>query len=150
MTAPLTVLVDDVRSFRDGRPCLIARSSTDGVALLQSLRHRSIDHLWLDHDLIGDDTIWPVVRLLEDAALDGQPFDVVEAHVHASRSGPAHQRVVSLRRAGYPVLRSYDLRFQRLEWMGDSILDALLAQHRRTQPVCCSGALWQSCARTGR
>ncbi len=27
--------------------------------------------------------------------------------------------------------------FQRLEWLGDSILDALLAQHRRTEPDCC-------------
>lgn len=29
------------------------------------------------------------------------------------------------------------LRFQRLEWMGDAVLDALLAQHRRTGPGCC-------------
>lgn len=29
------------------------------------------------------------------------------------------------------------LRFQRLEWLGDAVLDALLAQHRRTAPGCC-------------
>jgi hypothetical protein len=41
----LTVLVDDVRSFRDGRPCLVARSSAAGVELLQRLAGTRIDHL---------------------------------------------------------------------------------------------------------
>ncbi|HVE74182.1 MAG TPA: ribonuclease III domain-containing protein [Mycobacteriales bacterium] len=31
------------------------------------------------------------------------------------------------------------LHFQRLEWLGDSILDALLAQHLRPCPSCCAG-----------
>lgn len=30
------------------------------------------------------------------------------------------------------------LRFQRLEWLGDSVLDALLALHARPRPACCS------------
>lgn len=106
MTTALTVLVDDVRSFRDGRPCRVARSSAEGVALMTELREQRIQHLWLDHDLVGDDTIWPVVHLLDDAALAGRPFDVGVVHVHASRAGPAHQMQVSLRRAGYVVERS--------------------------------------------
>jgi len=37
------------------------------------LRHSHIE-LWLDHDLGGDDdTIWPVIRLLEGSALRGGP-----------------------------------------------------------------------------
>jgi hypothetical protein len=64
----------------------------------------------LDHDLVGDDTIWPVVRLLEDASLAGRPFDVGTVHVHASRSGPAHNMLVSLRRAGYTASRPSDPR----------------------------------------
>ena len=108
--AELTVLVDDVRCFRDGRPCHIARSSADGCALLERFRDVRIDHLWLDHDLIGDDTIWPVVRLLEDAAEHGRPFDVGTLYVHAARSGPAHHVVVTLRRAGYRPVRSFDVR----------------------------------------
>ena len=107
---PLTMLVDDVRLFRDDRPCLVARTSADAVALLRSLRGRHIAHLWLDHDLIGDDDIWPVVRLLEDAHLRGEPLDVGLVHVHAARTGPARRMVVSLRRAGYPVERFVDLR----------------------------------------
>jgi hypothetical protein len=102
---PLIVLVDDVRSFRDNRPCRLARSSVDGVALLHELRAHHIDELWLDHDLQGEDTIWPVVHLLDDAALAGEPFDVGIVYVHASRAGPAHEVVVSLRRAGYRVVR---------------------------------------------
>ena len=108
--APLEVLIDDVRRFRDDRSCLVARTSAEGVRLLEGLRDTYIDHLWLDHDLIGHDTIWPVIRLLEDASLTGRRFDVGMTHVHAARAGPAHQVVVSLRRAGYPVKISTDLR----------------------------------------
>ena len=102
----LTVLVDDVRSFRDDRRCRIARSSAAAVLLLMELRSQHIDDLWLDHDLVGDDTIWPVVHLLDDAALAGRPFSIGTVHVHASRTRPAHEMVVSLRRAGYRVERS--------------------------------------------
>lgn len=106
----LTVLIDDVRSFRDGRTCFIARSSAAGVELLTTLRGSRIDDLWLDHDLVGEDTIWPVIRLLEDAYLDGRTFDVGLVHIHTSRSGPAHRMGISLRRAGYRTDRSVNLR----------------------------------------
>ena len=102
---PLRVLVDDVRSFRDGRPCRVARSSDAGVALLRSLAGSRIDELWLDHDLVGDDTIAPVVE-----ELCSSPYDVGSVIVHASRSGPAMRVVAALRAAGYAVSRSYDLR----------------------------------------
>lgn len=99
----LRVLIDDVRTFRDGRPCLVARSSGAGVALLRSLEG-PLDELWLDHDLAGDDTIWPVVEWMCATSLD-----VSEVIVHASRSGPAMRMVKALRAAGYRVSRSYDL-----------------------------------------
>ncbi len=103
--SPLTVLVDDVRRFRDGRSCQVARSSAAAVDLLRDHRAQRIDELWLDHDLAGDDDIWPVVRLLEDAHLRGKPFDIGVINVHASRSGPAHQMLVTLRRGGYNAVR---------------------------------------------
>lgn len=62
-----------------------------------------MEHLWLDHDLGAEDTIWPVIRLLEDAALAGDPLTIGLVHVHACRSGPAHHMAVSLRRVGYLV-----------------------------------------------
>ena len=70
------VLVDDLRDFTDGRVATVARTSAEGVALLTSLRESRIDELWLDHDLGGDDTIWPVVEVLERAAFEGTPLDV--------------------------------------------------------------------------
>lgn len=110
MPDPVTVLIDDTRAFRDGRPCLVARSSAAAVVLLGDLQGARIDHLWLDHDLGGDDDVWPVVRLLEDAHLAGSPYDVGLVHVQASRSGPAHRIGVSMRRLGYPTERPTDLR----------------------------------------
>lgn len=104
MTA-LVVLIDDVRSFRDDRPCRVARSSSAGDALLEALREEHIQELWLDHDLQGEDAIWPVVHLLDDAALAGRPFNIRTIYVHASRALPAHEVVISLRRAGYAVVR---------------------------------------------
>jgi len=65
----LTVLVDDVRTFRDGRPALLARTSGEALALFDQLADRRIDHLWLDFELIGDDTAQPVVdHLVRTAA----------------------------------------------------------------------------------
>ncbi len=109
----VTILIDDTRSFH-GRQALVARSSASGVALLNDYRLRRIEHLWLDHGLGGTDTIWPVVHLLEDASLAGTPFDIGLVHVQAARSGPAHRIVVSMRRCGYRVERSQDLRLWSL------------------------------------
>lgn len=68
------MLIDDVRPFRDDRPYCVARSSATGVALLSELRETLLDDLWLDHDRGGNDTIWPVIRLLEEAQLAREPF----------------------------------------------------------------------------
>ena len=51
LPSPLTVLVDDVRGFRDKRPALVARSSQEALHLLDELRGKRIADLWLDHDL---------------------------------------------------------------------------------------------------
>jgi hypothetical protein len=105
------VLIDDARSFRDGRNCLAASTSASGVALLRALRAsgRTIEELWLDHDLIGEDRIWPVVRLLEDEAVEGRVWNIRTINIHASSSARAHEMAVSLRRAGYHVERVADL-----------------------------------------
>ncbi|GLY04014.1 cyclic-phosphate processing receiver domain-containing protein [Actinoplanes sp. NBRC 101535] len=99
----LRVLVDDLRSFRDGRAADVARTSADGVALLARHRGARIDELWLDHDLGGDDTIWPVVAVLEEAAFDGRPFDVGVVNVHSANPAGAAGIVRALERWGYPV-----------------------------------------------
>src|SRR6185436_5969737 len=86
----LTVLVDDVRRFRDGRPALVARSSQDAMKLLDELGDTRIDHLWLDHDLVGVDTIRPVIELLVQLARTGSPLNVGQIHIHSSNVGGGH------------------------------------------------------------
>lgn len=82
--SPLTVLVDDVRGFRDQRPALVARSSPETLRLLDELEGERIDHLWLDHDLVGKDTIAPVVDRLVHRAKIGSPLNVGQIHIHTA------------------------------------------------------------------
>jgi hypothetical protein len=99
--------VDDVRDFKDQRPALVARSSPEALRLLDKLEGERIDHLWLDHDLTGDDTIAPVVDLLVYRARKGSPVNVGKIHIHTANIGAGLKMDVVLRAAGYPVVRSY-------------------------------------------
>lgn len=107
--SPVTVLVDDVRGFRDQRPALVARSSPEALRLLDQLEGERIDHLWLDHDLIGKDTIAPVVDRLVHRAKSGSPLNMGQIHIHTANIGAGYRMGVALRTAGYPVVRSYAL-----------------------------------------
>lgn len=97
------VLVDDLRSFVDGRSAEGAHTSAAGVELLDRYRDRRLDELWLDHDLGGDDTIWPVVEVLERAAFDKRPFDVGVINVHSANPAGAAKIAQVLRHWGYRV-----------------------------------------------
>jgi hypothetical protein len=105
--APLTVLVDDVRDFKDDRPALVARSSPEALSLLDELEGERIDHLWLDHDLFGQDTIRPVVDRLVHRAKAGSPVNVAQIHIHTANIRAGYRMHVVLRAAGYAVVRSY-------------------------------------------
>lgn len=107
--SPLTVLVDDTRGFRDERPTLVARSSQEALSLLEGLGRKRIDHLWLDHDLGGEDTIRPVVDLMVRLASTGAALNVGQVHIHTANIGAGHQMGLDLRAAGYAVVRSYSL-----------------------------------------
>jgi hypothetical protein len=107
--SPLTVLVDDVREFRDARPALLARSSQEALTLLDELGGKRIDHLWLDHDLGGEDTLGPVVDLMVQLARTGSPLDVGQVHIHTANIGAGRWMGDQLRAAGYTVVRSYSL-----------------------------------------
>lgn len=97
------VLVDDLRSFWDGRRAQVARTSAAGVELLVQYRGRRLDELWLDHDLGAGDTVWPVVEVLERAAFDGHRFDIGVVNVHSANPVGAARIVQVLRRWGYQV-----------------------------------------------
>ncbi|GAA0442947.1 hypothetical protein Aca07nite_63970 [Actinoplanes capillaceus] len=106
----LVILVDDLRSFADGRPAEVARTSAEGVALLEAHRGRRIDELWLDHDLGGEDTIWPVVEVLERAAFEGRPIEIDLISVHSANPVGAARIRQALDRCGYRVRAATGLR----------------------------------------
>lgn len=106
---PLTVLIDDAREFKDGRPALVARTSREALTLLNHLVETRIDHLWLDHDLGGTDTIRPVVDWMAQLAGTGSPLNVGHTHIHSANVGGGHWIRVQLEAAGYPVTRNFAL-----------------------------------------
>ncbi|MFG3280473.1 cyclic-phosphate processing receiver domain-containing protein [Streptomyces sp. NPDC048111] len=103
--APAIILgIDDLRPLP--RATRIARTSREGIALLEEHRDRFVDELWLDHDLGGDDSILPVVTLLEEAAFHGRPFRIGMVYVHSANPIGSETVVRSLTRWNYPVRRA--------------------------------------------
>jgi hypothetical protein len=101
------VLVDDVRDFKDGRTAVVLRTSADAVGYVQGLDGKRVDELWLDHDLVGDDTVQPLVDLLVADAARGLPAPVTLVWVHSSNIREGRRVVQELDAAGYRVRRSY-------------------------------------------
>jgi hypothetical protein len=119
LPVPLTVLVDDTRDFKDGRPTLTARTSVQALALLERLGSTSIDALWLDYDLGDGDTAQPVVEHLVALAAAGRPQPVASIHVHSSNIRHGHRICAELVAAGYPARRSYAANmWVRVRWSG--------------------------------
>ncbi|MFF7472731.1 cyclic-phosphate processing receiver domain-containing protein [Streptomyces sp. NPDC008092] len=102
--SPVILGIDDLRPLP--WTTRIARSSDEGVRLLQEHRDSFIDELWLDHDLGGDDSILPVVTLLEEAAFNGRPFRIGTVFVHSANPIGAETVVRSLTRWNYQVRRA--------------------------------------------
>ncbi|MGW2872805.1 cyclic-phosphate processing receiver domain-containing protein [Kitasatospora sp. NPDC001225] len=105
-TAPVPVVlgIDDLRPLP--RATRIARTSREGTRLLEEHRDGFIDELWLDHDLGGDDTVMPVVALLEEAAFEGRPFRIGTVYVHSANPVGSASVVRSLTRWNYRVRRA--------------------------------------------
>ncbi|MGW4249800.1 cyclic-phosphate processing receiver domain-containing protein [Nocardia sp. NPDC004722] len=101
---PVILGIDDLRALPQAKR--IARNSHEGIALLEEFRDRPIDELWLDHDLGGEDTIMPVVTVLEEAAFDGRPFEIGTIYVHSANPIGAETVVRVLGRWGYRVRRA--------------------------------------------
>lgn len=101
---PVILGIDDLRPLSGATT--VARTSSDGVQLLREYRDQFIDELWLDHDLGGEDTIMPVVTLLEEAAFNGQPFHIGTVYVHSANPIGAETVVRSLTRWNDRVRRA--------------------------------------------
>lgn len=102
--APVILGIDDLRPLP--RATRIARTSREGIQLLQEHRDSFVDELWLDHDLGGDDSILPVVTLLEEAAFNGRPFRIGTIFVHSANPIGAETVVRALTRWDYRVRRA--------------------------------------------
>lgn len=89
MTKRILVVDDD----RAAPAATVARSSTRALQLLAQQRW---DELWLDHDLGGDDTTWPIVRELERRAAEGTDLGVDAVIVHTANSVEAIRLIVAL------------------------------------------------------
>lgn len=76
------VVIDDERTHRDGGIHL--RTSAAAITWLNDHPDQLIGELWLDHDLGGDDTIRPVVELLERRCFDGTPQPITVIWVHTA------------------------------------------------------------------
>lgn len=100
----VVLAVDDLRPLP--RADRVARTSDEGVRLLEEHREHRITELWLDHDLGGDDTILPVVTLLEEAAFHGRPFQIGTIYVHSANPSGAETVLRALRRWNYHALRT--------------------------------------------
>jgi hypothetical protein len=96
--------VDDLRPLP--RASRVARTSAEGIQLLQEHRAGLIDELWLDHDLGGEDSIMPVVTLLEEAAFNGEPFRIGTIYVHSANPIGAETVARVLSRWNYRVRRA--------------------------------------------
>ena len=101
---PVVLGIDDPRPLP--RATRIARTSREGVQLLQEHRDSFIDELWLDHDLGGDDSIMPVVTLMEEAAFGGRPFHIGTVFVHSANPIGAETVVRALTHWNYRVRRA--------------------------------------------
>lgn len=93
------LVIDDLRCFPfDAK---YARNAVDGLALLAS---RAWDEVWLDHDLGDGVDIGPVVDLLCERAVWGDPMPVGRIVVH-SANPPASEQMVRVLARHYTVLR---------------------------------------------
>ena len=111
--AKIVLLIDDARSFADGRACYVARSSGAAVSLLRAHHGVRIDEIWLDYDLAGrhsttySETAMPVVDELVQAAGQHAPYDVGVIYLHTANPRGGVRMRAALRRAHYPVQRYY-------------------------------------------
>nr|WP_270886883.1 hypothetical protein [Pedococcus sp. 5OH_020] len=115
---------------------MTARTSANAITLLASLQGSRIGDLWLDNDLIGGDTVQPVLDPLLALATMGTPLDVVRIHVHSSNIREGHRVCAELVQAGYPARRSYAANmWVRARFPSPPRGTSLPRPHRDDQPV---------------
>ena len=110
MATERILLIDDLRNFRDGRECVIARTSAEAHAILAT--NEPFYEIWFDHDLgLLDngvpDTTMSIVDLLAERAYNDDAYPVSQIYVHTSNSVGSKQIFSSLTNYGYSAVRVY-------------------------------------------
>ena len=107
-----SVLIDDLRSFKEPKSGLILRSEETALSWVSLLQPEDrIMELWLDHDL-GEDTsgnptsIMRVVRKLEELVFLGSAPFIGKVFVHTSNPVGGNQIEAALGRH-FPTHRVY-------------------------------------------
>jgi hypothetical protein len=108
----VVLLVDDVRRFRDGRACVVARNPDEAIAALREAGPDGISEVWLDHDLgrHADGRardVMPVVAEIVDAASRGQRYEIGRILIHSSNPAGALAIRRALESVGYVVERHH-------------------------------------------
>jgi hypothetical protein len=106
----VVLLVDDVRRFRDGRECVVARTPDEALDALRS--HAVLDELWLDFDLGRHRDgrrrdVMPVVAELGRAARAGSPYAIERIFIHSTNPAGALAIRRVLEAVGYEVQRHH-------------------------------------------
>ena len=106
----MILLVDDLRSFLPEHSDVehtIARTSAEGLAVLKAAQAEgiTIDQLWLDHDLGGEDKITSVVDYIDSEAIAGRRIQIAQILVHTQNPVGGEQMIAALTARGYPTVR---------------------------------------------
>jgi hypothetical protein len=96
----LKILVIDDERILDG--ATICKTSEAGVEALSEYW----DEIWLDHDLGGDDTIWPVVYELERLFFETKQIPVGKIVIHTANSVGGIRLIVALRKICQNIRRA--------------------------------------------
>ncbi len=85
------------------RAATIARTSSEGLGLLAN---GAWDELWLDHDLGGVDTAWPIIRELERRHAAGANVGVTSVIVHTANPVESIRMIVALHKLPVQLRRT--------------------------------------------
>ena len=88
----LILVIDDMRTYPFGT--VHARTSAEGLEQLRGIN--TFAEIWLDHDLGGADTIWPVVDELVMRARAGDPYPAVRVVVHSANPVGSERMMMAL------------------------------------------------------
>jgi hypothetical protein len=111
-TPSLVVLVDDVRTFADGRPHLRLIDSSEATVALKRLaaERTPVAELWLDYHLGRRDSIRPVLQALRDLDDAGRRLDIGRVIAHTSDAAGALEIAALCRQLNYDYERAASTR----------------------------------------